>query len=232
MALTPREFYDKLCGERDAMWQRIMGSRVTDKSAASKSIEAVLFEVCRICYAELRQAEGVANWITTTPEFEMKLAFLRQVGDEIKHYQAEAALLREFGIDIREYQTVPEWVDYFNWLQILPSTVERVATHLVQEHFGGDGQMRLSQMRNPAYARIMEVFRDVVVPDEKFHMTLGPKAILQYATDERTQEMAYAAFQEGMRRAIRTELRFKERKEALARAGWPEGWWRLVGEVE
>lgn len=233
MALTSQEFYDKLCAERDEMWQEVMGARVTNGGAKDKSVNAVLFEVCRICYAELRQAEAVANWVCTTPEFDMELSFLQQVADEIKHYHAEAALLRDdYGIDITHYKTAPEWEDYFNWIQILPSTLERVASHMVQEHFGGDGQVRLSQMKNPEFAKIAQVYRDVVVPDEKFHVSLGPRAILQFATDERRQQLAHGAFREAMERAVRTELSFMERKRKLAEAGWPDGWWKSVGEVD
>ena len=77
---------------------------------------------------EIEATEIAARWLVTTDEVDVKLALARQVGDEAKHYRMIAERLRALGFDARLFNPLAKgYGPLFQYLDRLPSTVERVA---------------------------------------------------------------------------------------------------------
>jgi uncharacterized ferritin-like protein (DUF455 family) len=162
---------------------------------------------------ELEATEIAARWLVTTSEVEVKLALARQVGDEAKHYRLIAERLRALGVDLTGFDPLAKgWGPLFQYLDTLPTTVERVAA-------GQFTREAIAVVKNRQFIAFCEaagdretaaLYRDVIEPDERYHHELGRTLLRRLATAPEAQEAA--------RRAARRTLELAEELQRLARA--------------
>jgi rubrerythrin len=165
---------------------------------------------------EIEATEIASRWLVTTDDVEVKMAFARQAGDEAKHYRMIADRLRELGFDARGFNPIAKgYGPLFQYLDALPSTVERVAA-------GQFTREAIAVVKNRQFIELCEragdgdtarLYREVIEPDEYFHHQLGRSLLLRFAGTPDAQELA--------RRAAARTLSLAEelQQAALATAG-------------
>ena len=165
---------------------------------------------------EIEATEIASRWLVTTDDVEVKMAFARQAGDEAKHYRMIADRLGELGFDARGFNPIAKgYGPLFQYLDTLPSTVERVAA-------GQFTREAIAVVKNRQFIEFCEragdedtarLYREIIEPDEFFHHQLGRSLLLRFATTPEAQELA--------RRAAARTLSLAEelQQAALATAG-------------
>jgi len=140
---------------------------------------------------ELEAAEEAALWIAGEADLEVKLALMRQCGDEAKHYRLIEKRLEELGTK----PIPPTRSAMFGFLATLPTTAERLAA-------GPFAREALAQARNEVFASYCEakgdqstarLYREIIQPDEAHHHALGKKLLPRFVTGEADQARARAA---------------------------------------
>jgi rubrerythrin len=162
---------------------------------------------------ELEAAECAAAWVASTPEVDVKLALLRQAGDEAKHFRLVEKRLAELGVDRAGYQAqlagAPSAL--LQYLSSLQSTIERVAA-------GQFTREALALVRNEEFIRFCQshgdadtaaLYRDVIQPDERHHHELGRTLLARFASSEADCQKA--------RHAARRTLELAEEIQEIAR---------------
>ena len=143
---------------------------------------------------EIEATECAASFIPSTPEIDVKLALARQAGDEAKHFRLIEKRLGELGADPAKFEAGAR-SPLLEYLQSLPSTVERVAAAQFTRE-------ALAVVRNGEFIRFCEskgdgataaLYRDVIQPDERHHHELGRSLLARLATTEVAREEARAA---------------------------------------
>jgi len=124
---------------------------------------------------ELEAAEEAAGWLVTETDLEVKLALMRQCGDEAKHYRLIEKRLEALGVDVRKLAPLASgYSPMFTYLMGLGSTVERIAA-------GPFAREALAKILNDAFIELCEargdvetaaLYRDVIQPDEAHHHEL------------------------------------------------------------
>jgi 1,2-phenylacetyl-CoA epoxidase catalytic subunit len=160
---------------------------------------------------EIEATEIAARWLVATDEVDVKLALARQVGDEAKHYRMIAERLRELGVDSKRVNPLAKgWGPLFQFLDTLPTTVERVAA-------GQFTREAIAVVKNRQFIdfcdragdpRTASLYRDVIEPDERYHHELGRTLLLRLATTAPAQDAA--------RRAARRTLELAEELQTAA----------------
>lgn len=160
---------------------------------------------------ELEATEIAARWLVATPDVEVKLALARQVGDEARHYRLIAERLRALGVDLRGFDPLAKgWGPLFQYLDTLPTTVERVAA-------GQFTREAIAVVKNRQFIAFCEaagdretaaLYREVIEPDEHYHHELGRTLLRRLATTPEAQAAA--------RRAARRTLELAEELQRLA----------------
>jgi 1,2-phenylacetyl-CoA epoxidase catalytic subunit len=160
---------------------------------------------------EIEATEIAARWLVATDEVDVKLALARQVGDEAKHYRMIAERLRELGVDSKRLNPLAKgWGPLFQFLDTLPTTVERVAA-------GQFTREAIAVVKNRQFIdfcdragdpRTASLYRDVIEPDERYHHELGRTLLLRLATTAPAQDAA--------RRAARRTLELAEELQTAA----------------
>ena len=145
---------------------------------------------------EIEATEIAARWLVATDDAQVKMAFARQCGDEAKHYRMIADRLRELGVDPSGFDPLAKgWGPLFQYLDGLPTTVERVAA-------GQFTREAIAVVKNRQFIEFCEragdrgtatLYRDVIEPDERFHHELGRSLLLRLAVTAETQEAARRA---------------------------------------
>lgn len=193
MPLTPERFVEQL--ETDV---RSALSRITDASAASEPAPAVgVPELLRVALKnELEAAEEAAVWLTSESDLDVKLALMRQCGDEAKHYRLILDRLVALGADASRIEPLAGgYGPMFRYLAGLETTVERLAA-------GPFTREALAQAKNEAFiawceakgdAETARLYRDVVQPDERWHHELGRRLLPRFAITAEDQALARAA---------------------------------------
>jgi uncharacterized ferritin-like protein (DUF455 family) len=162
---------------------------------------------------EIEATEIAARCLVTTSEIDVKLALARQVGDEAKHYRMIAERLRALGVDPAGLDPLAKgWGPLFQYLDTLPSTVERVAA-------GQFTREAIAVVKNRQFIDFCEhagdretaaLYRDVIEPDERYHHELGRTLLLRLAVTPEAQAAAT--------RAARRTLDLAEELQRVARA--------------
>jgi uncharacterized ferritin-like protein (DUF455 family) len=145
---------------------------------------------------ELEAAEEAAAWLVSERDLEVKLALMRQCGDEAKHYRLVEERLRALGVDVAKIDPLAEGRSpMYAFLEALPTTVERIAA-------GPFAREALPQVHNEAFiayceaagdAETARLYRDVIQPDEAHHHAMGRKLLAKLATTTDAQAKARAA---------------------------------------
>jgi uncharacterized ferritin-like protein (DUF455 family) len=212
--MTAQEFVAQLDGEN----QRRLGL-LAPADTLKPEVEGDLNVVNLLKVAlrnEIEATEIAARWLVTTDDVDVKLALARQVGDEAKHYRMIADRLRELGFDAHAFNPIAKgYGPLFNYLDRLPTTVERIAA-------GQFTREAIAVVKNRQFIEFCDrvgdketaaLYRDTIEPDERYHHDLGRRLLLRLATSAETQEAATRA-------AHRTlELAEELQKKALATAG-------------
>jgi uncharacterized ferritin-like protein (DUF455 family) len=142
---------------------------------------------------ELEASELAAVWIATTPEVDIKLALARQAGDEARHYHLIQKHLEEMGVDLAGFNPIAEgYGPMFNLLQGFDSTVERVAgAHFTREALALKKNEQFIEFCERAGAsETAELYRMHIQPDEQWHVDLGRRTLVRYATSADLQAKA------------------------------------------
>jgi uncharacterized ferritin-like protein (DUF455 family) len=162
---------------------------------------------------ELEAAECAAAWVASTPEVDVKLAFLRQAGDEAKHFRLIERRLGELGVDRASFegQLGGPASPLLQYLSRLQTTVERVAagpfTREALALVRNDEFIRFCQSRGDAETAAL--YREIVQPDEKHHHELGRALLLRLPMGESQWVQA--------RQAARRTLELAEEIQEIAR---------------
>jgi 1,2-phenylacetyl-CoA epoxidase catalytic subunit len=188
-----QEFATKM---NDLLWQ-ILGARDIALSRIGESAEktdmAMLLRGA--LRNELEASEIAALWVASTPEIEAKLAFAQQAGDEARHYQLISCRLAELGETTDFNLTATGYSKLFNYLESLPTTVERVAAaQFTREAIGYKANelfiVFCEAAGDPATA---ELYRRSIQPDEQRHHEWGKELLAGLAQTEPEQQLANEA---------------------------------------
>jgi 1,2-phenylacetyl-CoA epoxidase catalytic subunit len=169
---------------------------------------------------ELEASEIAAVWIPTTPETEVKLALARQVGDEAKHYRLIEEHLAKMGVDLTGFNPGDEgYGPMFQLLAGFKTTVERIgAAQFTRES--------LALKKNEQFIEFCEatgddatakLYRELIQPDEQWHVHLGRTVLEKYATTRDLQEQARKAVEAVLDLAVKIQNKqLKEMKVSHA----------------
>jgi len=164
---------------------------------------------------EIEAAEIAAEWVSTTPELDAKIALARHAGDEARHYQLVEERVRSMGISLDGFRPLDPPSPVLSYLRTLTTTPERIAAALVaREAMGGRRNAQFLAFLEAAGQRdLAALYRDVINPDEDLHHLSGCELLARLATTPATQEAA--------RRAARglLETGNRVREAALAQTG-------------
>jgi uncharacterized ferritin-like protein (DUF455 family) len=164
---------------------------------------------------ELEAAEEAALWLVGERDLEVKLALMRQCGDEAKHFRLIQARLQSLGVDIAPIDPSAQPPSaMFEYLRTLATTAERIAA-------GQFTREALAQVRNDVFIQWCEeqgdhqtaqLYRDVIQPDEGYHHRLGRKLLPRFVVGAEAQERARQASRRVL--AIADELQEAARLKA------------------
>jgi 1,2-phenylacetyl-CoA epoxidase catalytic subunit len=169
---------------------------------------------------ELEASEIAAVWIPTTPETEVKLALARQVGDEAKHYRLIEEHLAKMGVDLTGFNPGAEgYGPMFQLLAGFKTTVERIgAAQFTRES--------LALKKNEQFIEFCEatgddatakLYRELIQPDEQWHVHLGRTVLEKYATTRDLQEQVRKAVEAVLDLAVKIQNKqLKEMKVSHA----------------
>lgn len=192
--MTAEEFVRALAAEQEALLARLAPD---DTLKPEVEGDLTVVNLLRVALKnEIEAAEIAARWMVTTDDVEVKVALGRQIGDEIKHYRLIAERLRALGVDPRSVNPLAKgWGPLFQYLDTLPTTVERVAA-------GQFTREAIAIVKNRQFIEFCQaagdretaaLYRDVIEPDERYHHELGRTLLLRLATTPEAQAAARAA---------------------------------------
>lgn len=157
---------------------------------------------------ELEASEIAAVWIPTTPEVEVKLALARQVGDEAKHYRLIEEHLEKMGVDLKGFDPgAGGYGPMFQLLAEFKTTVERIgAAQFTRES--------LALKKNEQFIEFCEaagdhatatLYRELIQPDEQWHVHLGRTVLEKYANTADLQAQARKAVEAVLDLAVKIQ---------------------------
>jgi uncharacterized ferritin-like protein (DUF455 family) len=212
--MTSEEFVKHLDGENQALLNHLAPDATLQPEVEGDLTVLNLLKVA--LKNEIEATEIAARWLVTTEEMDVKLALARQVGDEAKHYRLIVERLRGLGFEASAFNPLAKgWGPLFQYLDSLPTTVERVAA-------GQFTREAIAVVKNRQFIQFCEragdretaaLYRDIIEPDERYHHELGRKLLLRLAATPDAQ----AAARRAARRTL--ELADELQRAALATAG-------------
>jgi len=187
-----KEFVSKLKAENEAILAKI------DEPPISSIIpngELLATLVKMALKNEVEAAEIAAEWVSTTPELNAKLALARHAGDEARHYQLIEQRARAMGISLDGFRPLDPPSPVLTYLRTLTSTPERIAAALVaREAMGGRRNVQfLAFLDRIGQRDLAELYREVINPDEDRHHLSGCAVLAELASVPETQQAARRA---------------------------------------
>jgi 1,2-phenylacetyl-CoA epoxidase catalytic subunit len=184
-----------------------LGERQTLESESQGNVEVVTLLKLAL-KSEIEASELAGFWMPTTPEIDVKMAFARQCGDEMKHYDLILKRLGELGEDLSSYDPAHEgYSPLYHYLRGLRTTVERVAA-------GPFAREAIAEVRNAQFIEFCrsvgddataQLYLDIIQPEEVHHHQMGFELLGKYAIGDELQELAANATRSSL--AIADELR-------------------------
>lgn len=179
-AEDPKAFYQDLVKalekHRDALSEAEQSFGGYQPLERAELIEWLKFQ----CWYEQEAAGFIGSWLRDTPESEVFVGLCRQVADEGKHYQLILSHLESLGTSMEGWTPEPEWVEWVSEFYAAgDDTLERVAAHNITGELGAMNAFDGLLPRVPDKTRAM---LEKIIPDEKFHVSLGRMAVHRYAT--------------------------------------------------
>ena len=145
---------------------------------------------------EIEASEIAASWLPSAGSVALKLGLARQAGDEAKHYVLIEQRLRELGDNLAGFNPLAAgYSPMFQFLKGLTTDIERVAA-------GQFTREAIAVVKNRQFIELCEragdektvqLYRDVIEPDERFHHEMGVKFLRELAIDADSQALARAA---------------------------------------
>lgn len=213
--MTPEEFVRELDREVDAAVAGVARASASAEPGEAMSVVALLKVALK---NELEAAEEAAIWLTSERDVEVKLALMRQCGDEAKHYRLIEARLRALGQDVAGIDPLAQgYSPMFEYLRTLGTTGERLAA-------GQFTREALAKTRNGVFIEWCEqqgdaetacLYRDIIQPDEGFHHELGRRLLPRFVRTSGEQELARRASQRVL--GLAEELQEVARLKGLCR---------------
>ena len=201
---------DAFLAELDAQNRRAL-DRIGAAAACEPGAEVTVAGLLLLALKnEIEAAECAAGWVTTSPRLDVKLALLRQAGDEAKHFRLIEKRLRELGVATDGFDPGPP-SPMLVYLSKLEAMEERVAA-------GQFTREALAVVRNEEFIRFCQsrgdeataaLYGDVIQPDERHHHELGRRLLAQVALTDAAQASA--------RRAAQRTLEIAEELQEIAR---------------
>ena len=144
---------------------------------------------------EIEATEIAAEWVSTTPELNAKLALARHAGDEARHYQLIEEKARAKGVALDGFRPLDPPSPVLNYLRTLTTTPERIAAALfAREAMGGRRNVQfLAFLDRAGLGELAALYRDVINPDEERHHLSGCAVLAELATTPETQQAARRA---------------------------------------
>jgi 1,2-phenylacetyl-CoA epoxidase catalytic subunit len=165
---------------------------------------------------ELEASEIAAMWIPTTPEVEVKLALARQVGDEAKHYRLIEEHLEHMGADLSGFNPSADgYGPMFQLLAGFKTTVERIgAAQFTRESLALKKNEQFMEFCGAAGdTATAALYREMIQPDEEWHVRLGLTVLEQYAITPELQAQARKAVEAVLDLAVKIQTKqLKEMK--------------------
>jgi 1,2-phenylacetyl-CoA epoxidase catalytic subunit len=210
-----KAFVEQLKTEND--WQ-LAKLNAAPAVLAPGSATAPLAELLKMALKnEIEAAEIAAEWVSTTPEVDAKLALARHAGDEARHYQLLLEKTNALGVALEGFDPLMPPSPILNYLRTLKSTVERIAAALVaREAMGGRRNAQFLQfLESIGQKEIAQLYQDLINPDEARHHQAGCAVLARLAVTPESQELA--------RRAAKTllEIGDQARTTAMEKTGAP-----------
>ena len=204
--MDSRDFVRNLRAEMDQLFGQL-GERQTLESESDGKVDVVTLLKLAL-KSEIEASELAGYWMPTTPEIDAKMAFARQCGDEMKHYDLILRRLTELGENMAGHDPASEgYSPLYHYLRGLRTTVERVAA-------GPFAREAIAEIRNAQFielcrsvgdSRTAQVYIEIIQPEEVHHHRLGYELLEKYAVTDELQELAAAATRSSL--AIADELR-------------------------
>ena len=187
-----KEFVSKLKAENEAILVKIDEPPI---SSCIPSGELLATLVKMALKNEVEAAEIAAEWVSTTPELNAKLALARHAGDEARHYQLIEERARAMGISLDGFRPLDPPSPVLTYLRTLTSTPERIAAALVaREAMGGRRNVQfLAFLDRIGQRDLAELYREVINPDEDRHHLSGCAVLAELASVPETQQAARRA---------------------------------------
>jgi hypothetical protein len=144
---------------------------------------------------EMEATEIAAEWVSTTPELNAKLALARHAGDEARHYQLIEEKVRGMGISLDGFRPLDPPSPVLTYLRTLKTTPERIAAALVaREAMGGRRNVQfLAFLDRIGQRDLAALYHDVINPDEDRHHLSGCAVLAGLAGSAETQQAARRA---------------------------------------
>ena len=186
------EFVTKLKAENEAILAKIDEPPI---SSGVPKAELLATLVKMALKNEIEAAEIAAEWVSTTPELNAKLALARHAGDEARHYQLIEEKVRAMGISLDNFRPLDPPSPVLTYLRTLKTTPERIAAALVaREAMGGRRNVQfLAFLDRSGQRDLAALYRDVINPDEDRHHRSGCEVLAQLAAGVDTQQAARRA---------------------------------------
>lgn len=192
--MESREFVDRLVAEMQQLFTRL-GEQGAIEAESQGRVDIVT--LLRLAMkSELEASELAGFWMPTTPEVEVKMAFARQCGDEMKHYHLIQKRLAELGADASDVDPVAEgYSPLYHYVKGLRTTVERVAA-------GPFAREAIAEVRNAQFIALCErqgdegtarLYRDTIQPEEIHHHRMGRELLEKLCAGEEAQRLAATA---------------------------------------
>lgn len=187
-----KKFVDKLKTENEAILAKIdeppLFSGVPKTELLATLIKMALKN-------EIEAAEIAAEWVSTTPELNAKLALARHAGDEARHYQLIEEQAQAMGISLDGFRPLDPPSPVLTFLRTLSSTPERIAAALVaREAMGGRRNVQfLAFLDRIGQRDLAQLYREVINPDEDRHHLSGCAVLAELATTPEAQQAARSA---------------------------------------
>ena len=191
--MTPEEFIGELDRDVAASIASVGQASANAEPGPSMSVVALLKVALK---NELEAAEEAAIWLTSERDVDVKLALMRQCGDEAKHYRLIEARLAALGQDTTGFDPLAQgYSPMFEYLRTLGTTGERLAA-------GQFTREALAKTRNQVFidwceergdTETAKLYRDIIQPDEGFHHELGRRLLPRFVRSPEEQELARIA---------------------------------------
>jgi 1,2-phenylacetyl-CoA epoxidase catalytic subunit len=169
---------------------------------------------------ELEASEIAAVWIPTTPEVEVKLALARQVGDEARHYRLIEEHLAKLGVDLTGFDPgVGGYGPMYQLLAEFKTTVERIgAAQFTRESLAlKKNEQFIEYCEAAGDLETAKLYRELIQPDEQWHVHLGRTVLEKYATTAELQAQARKAVEAVLDLAVKVQNKqLKEMKVSHA----------------